>query len=122
MEQPMLNQNDRDNQLPPDRLGDRLDNQFFRDHPDRDYHIRVPIYKEGEPDEFALAFRSLGPHEKDRRRVIVRRLEPAKVAMFGIKYLPIPFLLFADESIEDTDKVLAPIFDGIMKEAAADLR
>ena len=113
----MLNHNDRSNQLPPERQGNVLDNQFFTDHPDRSYRIRLPIY-----NEYEEGFLSLGAHEKDRRRIIIKRLEPAKVAMFGIKYMPIPFLLFADESIEDTDAVLAPIFDGIMKNAAADLR
>jgi len=117
----MLNQSHHDNQLPPERQGNVLDNQFFTDHPDRSYRIRLP-QPSADADEFDLAFRSLGPHEKDRRRIIIKRLEPAKVAMFGIKYMPIPFLLFADESIEDTDAVLAPIFDGIMKNAAADLR
>jgi hypothetical protein len=106
----MLDLNPRSNQLPPERQGNVLDNQFFTDHPDRSYRIRLPIYK-----EYDLAFSSLGDHNKDRRRIIIKRLEPAKVAMFGIKYLPVPFLLFADESIEDTDKVLAPFFDGLIK-------
>jgi hypothetical protein len=91
--------------------------QFLENHPDRHYHIRRPS-----PGEFDHAFQSLGDHNEDRRRIIVKRLEPAKVAAFGVKYMPIPFLLFADESIEDTDATLAPIFDDIMRNAAADLR
>ena len=99
------------------------DDQFFTDHPDRHYRIRHPWpFGRNGGGEYNQEFLSLGPHERDRRRIIIKRLEPAKVAMFGIKYMPIPFLLFADESIEDTDAVLAPIFDGIMKNAAADLR
>jgi len=31
----------------------------------------------------------------------------------------VPFLMFADESIEDTDEVLAPILHGIMEDARA---
>jgi hypothetical protein len=91
--------------------------QFFEEHQDRNYHIRLPL-----TGEFEKEFISLGAHAIDRRRIIVKRLDAAKVAAFGVKYMPIPFLLFADESIEDTDEVLAPIFDGIMREAAADLR
>ena len=92
------------------------DEAFFAEHKDRTYRIRVP-----EPGEFADEFRSLGPHEKDRRRVIVKRVEWSKARMFGVKLMPIPMLAFADETIEDDDATLSPVFDGIMKEAMGGL-
>jgi hypothetical protein len=35
--------------------------------------------------------------------------------------MPIPFLAFADETIEDRDDIIGPIFKGIMATAAAEL-
>ena len=39
----------------------------------------------------------------------------------GIKVMRIPYLLFGDETVEDTDEILAPIVDRLMKEAAQQL-
>jgi len=98
-----------------------LDERFFKEHPDRDYRIREPAGSavEGDPPEFDAQFRSLGNHDVSRRRIIVKRMDRLKARMFGLKYMPIPFLLFADESISDNDTTLRPIFDGIMRDAAA---
>ena len=90
------------------------DAQFFTDHPDRSYRIRLP-----EPKECSGEFWSLGDHESSRRRIIcwkVPRGNPA-FGTFG-KILKVPFLAFADETIEDDDATLKPIMDQIMRGAA----
>ena len=71
-------------------------------------------------------FWSLGPHDKSRRRIIVWRVPDGPQADLARKrmrlkrnevpLLKIPFLLYADESIEDTDAILLPLIDGIMRE------
>ena len=103
------------------------DEEFFATHPDRRCRIRLPakqleIDKQRAVrylDECELEFRSLGPHSQNRRRIIVWRVpegnpwyDPAKR-----KLLKIPFLLFADETVEDRDDVLMPILHGIMEQA-----
>lgn len=90
------------------------DEAFFTDHPDRRYRIRRPR----DEGEYQTEFQSLGPHQLDRRRIIVARVPPA-LRYFGVKLMPIPFLAFADETIENRDDVLAPIFKGIMENAGA---
>ena len=100
------------------------DSQWFASHPDRQSHIRSPIkilvtdkqrgtrYVEENEGEFW----SLGDHEKDRRRILLWKVpvdnsfyDPKKPAI-----LKIPFLLFADENIEDSDAVLLPIIHELM--------
>jgi hypothetical protein len=63
-------------------------------------------------------FITLGAHERSRRRIIVATVDP-RLGM-RVKFMKIPFLLFADETIEDTDAVLLPILDEIMRKAARD--
>jgi hypothetical protein len=106
----------------PAQIGHLADEQFFTDHPRREFHIRKPVLSttEGYASEFEQEFLSLGDHDVKRRRIIVKRVEPAKARQFGVKFMPIPFLLFADESLRDDDETLRPIFDTIMKNAAAD--
>jgi len=106
---------------------DEEDVRFFFQHPDRRAHIRAPKMAP-EIDEARAAhmvgemereFRTLGAHKRDRRRVILWRVpednpfyDPKKPSI-----LKIPFLAFADETIEDTDAILLPILDSIMNDA-----
>ena len=92
------------------------DEAFFADHSDRNFRIRLPV-----GSEHVNEFRSLGPHEEGRRRVIVSRVPFGIASMSGVKLMPIPFLAFADEEIADRDDVLGPIFRGIMEQAGADM-
>jgi hypothetical protein len=89
---------------------------FFAAHPDRKTHIRKPA----DPLEFLAEFRSLGPHDFDRRRIIYARVAPHVAARFNRELMAIPFLAFADETIEDRDDILLPILDEIMREARKD--
>ena len=104
------------------------DAQFFTDHPDRQARIREPgktIEINGQRganvvDEMRGEFRSLGDHDKSRRRIIVYRV-PKDNPMYDPKkpqLLKIPILLFADETIVDEDRVLLLEVDRIMREAA----
>ena len=92
------------------------DEAFFAEHPDRHYRIRLPVGA-----EYDREFCSLGPHEYARRRIIVPRVPAGLAMMTKVRLMPIPFLAFADETIEDRDDVLAPIFRGIMEQAGADM-
>ncbi len=102
------------------------DAQFFTDHPDRRARIRLPggpaPYRDRQRavhflPESEAEFRALGPHNKSRRRILVWRA-PADHPTHPNHLFKIPFLLFADETIEDRDDVLLPIIHGIMKQAA----
>lgn len=104
------------------------DEQFFTDHPDRQAHIRLPSKKPrinrargvDIVEECAGEFFSLGPHKKERRRILLWRL-PKENPYFDPEkqqILKIPFLAFADETIEDRDDILLPIIHRIMEEAA----
>lgn len=105
------------------------DEEFFTVYPDRNYRIRKPIKQitidkqraAHFAEEFEAEFQSLGPHKRDRRRIIIYRIprdspwfDPAKQLL-----MPVPMLAFADETIEDNDATLAPIFHGIMEDARA---
>ena len=100
------------------------DEEFFATHPDRQARIRLPtktlvIDKQRAAryeDEFRGEFWSLGAHDKDRRRVLVWRVPPGNpwYDPQKRKLLPIPFLVFAEETIEDRDDVLLPILDDVM--------
>ena len=92
----------------------QTDRRFFTDHPDRHFRIRSPLL-----GEFNSEFASLGAHNHDRRRIIVARVDKKRARHFGVPFARIPFLMFADESIEDTDAVLTPIFRRFLEDAAA---
>lgn len=101
----------------------RSDSGFFTDHADRKAHIRRPYKGECEGE-----FWSLGEHDRNRRRIILWRVPddnpmlPADWRKTNqVPLLKIPFLAFADESIEDSDAVLMPIVHQIMTDAAARL-
>jgi len=102
-----------------------IDIQFFNDHPDRKVRIRLPqkqtlIDKQRAVrylDEQELAFKQLGPHDIGRRRIIVYKV-PADHPEYANHLMQIPFLLFADETVEDRDDVLLPIVHQLMMEAA----
>ena len=91
---------------------DKSDKGFFSDHPDRKAHIRNP-YK----GECSGEFWSLGIHDADRRRIILCRADRLGNLLPNNQVMKIPFLAFADETIEDTDTVLLPIVGLIMAEA-----
>lgn len=102
------------------------DEQFFQQHKDRQAHIRLPGAPRPVRDEqravrylseCELEFRSLGPHDKSRRRIIAFRTS-SNHATHPNAILKIPFLAFSDETIEDRDDVLLPILTEIMVEAA----
>lgn len=87
---------------------------WFKEHKGRQAHIRLPIGKEAE-----AAFGTLGPHIFSRRRIILwRTAAPLPNGQWPI--LPIPFLVFSDDSVRDDDETLLPIVDEIMKAAAAE--
>jgi hypothetical protein len=95
------------------------DEHFFTFHPDRQIRIRLP-----EGNECQNEFRSLGDHNAARRRILVYRVpkdnpyyDPNKRPL-----LKIPFLLFSEESVEDTDEILLPILHEIMMDAAKNAR
>lgn len=97
------------------------DEQFFKQHPDRRARIRKPEFKAHRDsqravrylDEAELSFRQLGPHQKERRRIIAYRT-PADHPSHPNHIMPIPILLFADESIEDRDDILLPLIHKLM--------
>jgi hypothetical protein len=102
------------------------DAQFFTDHPDRQARIRLPggpaITRDAQRavrylSECELEFRSLGPHDKSRRRIIAYKT-PKDHPTHKNTIIKIPMLAFADETISDDDATLLPILDGIMKQAA----
>lgn len=101
------------------------DVQFFQQHRDRQARIRLPgreLHKDQQRavrylDEAELQFRSLGPHDPRRRRIIAFRT-PADHPTHPGTILKVPMLLFGDETVEDRDDVLLPILAEIMKDAA----
>lgn len=103
------------------------DEQFFATYPDRQARIRNPERQQAVTSQWGIMFVdecggeffSLGAHARDRRRIILWRVpadspwyDPAKPAV-----LKIPFLAYADETIEDRDDILLPIIHEIMTEA-----
>ncbi len=95
---------------------DNSDKRFFKDHLDRQAHIRLPYH-----DECSGEFFSLGDHQRTRRRILLWRVPRNNPHYARMKepIIKIPFLSFADENIEDNDDILLPIIDTIMNEAAA---
>ncbi len=102
-----------------------FDAQFFIQHPDRQARIRLPakeLFKDQQRsvrylDESELQFRSLGPHDPKRRRIIAFRT-PADHPTNPNAILKVPMLAFGDETIEDRDDVVLPILAEIMMQAA----
>jgi hypothetical protein len=105
------------------------DEQFFQIFPDRNYHIRKPdlvLEKDRQRrvryvEECEAEFMALGSHNKGRRRLLLYRV-PRDNPHYNPNKPPIlkvPFLAFADETIEDDDAILAPILHGIMEDARA---
>lgn len=92
-------------------LWEDVDKRFFAQHSDRYCHIRKPYAGECDAE-----FLTLGYHEKDRRRIILWRM-PSDNRYYNPdrpQISKIPFLLFADETVEDTDEVLRPIVHELM--------
>ena len=104
------------------------DAQFFTQYRDRYAHIRepsmmlvkLPSRQVKYVEECAGEFWSLGEHQKDRRRILLWRVPEHHPAYDPkeLKILKIPFLLFSDETVEDTDAVLLPIIHQLMTDAA----
>ena len=94
---------------------DNSDKMFFEHHPDRQTHIRLPFQGEAAGEFFAL-----GDHERTRRRILIWRIPRDSPYYHPVKQpiLKVPFLAFFDEIIDDTDDVLLPIIDTIMRESA----
>jgi hypothetical protein len=98
-----------------------VDAQFFTQHPDRQTRIRLPVKEvHRDPqravrylDECELQFRSLGQHDIRRRRIVIYRLS-ADHPTHPNHLLKIPFVLFADETVEDRDDVLLPLVHQFM--------
>lgn len=105
------------------------DAQFFSSFPDRQAHIRKQTnlphrdpktHRVTYEYECEQEFRSLGDHNVDRRRIILWRI-PRDSPFFNSanpQVMKIPFLLFADETIEDRDDILLPLLHKIMVEQA----
>lgn len=105
------------------------DAKFFIEHADRQARIRLPaktphINKQRAVrylDECEMEFRHLGSHDPKRRRILVYRV-PCDNPLYNPEapqLLKIPFLAFADETIEDRDDVLLPLIDQIMQDASS---
>lgn len=88
------------------------DEQFFRQHTDRQARIR-----QVHGDESNAEFLSLGPHDRARRRIICWKVPRGSKLAVG-KIVKIPFLAFADEAIEDDDRTLLPMIHELMMDAA----
>ncbi len=103
-----------------------VDAQFFLLHPDRRAHIRAPrkelvIDKQRGShvvDECEQEFLFLGDHNRDRRRILLTRSDHRGKLLPENRIMKIPFLLFSDETVEDTDEVLLPIIFELMQEQA----
>ena len=93
---------------------DNSDRHFFAQHPDRQARIRLPY-----ADECKGEYWSLGDHNRARRRILLWRVPRDNPHYHQLKQplLKIPFLAFADETIEDTDAVLLPLIHDIMLNA-----
>lgn len=100
---------------PVSDLFERADGAFFKQHPERQAHMRLPHESECKGE-----FWSLGEHNRTRRRIILWRIPPNHPQYSKLKapLMKIPFLAFADEAIEDTDDILLPLIHSIMEDAA----
>ena len=103
------------------------DEEFFAMFPDRQARIRKPELVQHKDqqravrylDECELEYRSLGPHDKNRRRIIVWRVPQGNPYYDPLaqKLVKVPMLAFADETIEDNDANVLAILEGIMQDA-----
>lgn len=93
------------------KLFEMHDRNFFVRHRDRLTHIRKPYAGEHEDE-----FQTLGYHERSRRRILLTRADFERKPLPGNKVLKMPFLLFADESVEDRDDILLPIIENLMRQ------
>lgn len=93
-------------------LYEKSDMLFFQYHRDRKVHIRQSY--DGECED---QFRTLGFHKRGRRRILLLRADFEGKPFPDYKMMKIPFIAFADETIEDTDAVLLPIIRDIMYDA-----
>lgn len=108
------------------------DEQFFIAHPDRQTHIRAPRKMPAinaqrrvrMVDEYEGEFWSLGDHERSRRRIILWKVPSDRWSLIPnhdgktVPIMKVPFIAFADETIEDRDDILLPILEEIMLGAA----
>lgn len=104
-----------------------IDEEFFATFPDRQARIRKPELVQHRDqqrsvrylDECELEFRSLGGHDRNRRRIIVWRVPEGNPWYDPVqqKLLKVPILLFSDESVEDSDAVVLPILYEVMSNA-----
>lgn len=94
------------------KLWQRADETYFKRYPARKYHIRN-AYK----GECHGEFWTLGPHEENRRRIILTRVDALQEPLPDRKVLKIPFLAFADEEIRDEDDTLFPIIRDILTDS-----
>jgi hypothetical protein len=99
------------------QLFDRSDAAFFVQHRDRKAHIRKPYIGEHE-----IEFQWLGWHDKERRHILLCRVDYEGKPLPDNKVLKVPFLAFADETIEDRDDILLPIINEIMYGRKAEMQ
>ena len=94
---------------------DNSDKQFFVRNPARMAHIRLPY-----GGECSGEFWSMGDHQRTRRRILIWRI-PKDSPYYDAEKQPIlkiPMLTLEGEEIADTDEVLVPLIDTIMREQA----
>ena len=91
---------------------DNSDKNFFCQHLDRKAHIRLPF-----ENECAGEFWQMGEHNRTRRRILLCRCDAQGQFLPEGRVMKIPFLLFADETVEDRDDILLPIIQEIMQGA-----
>ena len=87
------------------------DTTWFRSFPLRQARIREPMAGEAEGE-----FATLGMHNPKRRRMLIWKAPPDSPQPGRL--IPIPFLLAADESVENDDSTLMPIIAELMENAA----
>lgn len=95
---------------------------FFQRHPDRKARIRKPRLVQIRDKQRAIRyapecegeFWSLGEHDKERRWLLLTRVDFKNNPLPDHKIIKLPLLAFADETIEDTDEVLLPLIEQIM--------
>ena len=93
---------------------DNSDKNFFKDHPDRQAHIRLPFEAECDGE-----FWTLGDHNRTRRRIVLWRVPQGNPYYKPDKmpFIKIPMLAFSDETVEDRDDILLPIIEELMFDA-----
>lgn len=103
------------------------DEQFFMTFLDRQARIRKPEFVQVATKQRSVRFETecfmefmqLGPHKRDRRRILLWRV-PRDNPWYNPQKPPIlkiPYLLFGDETVEDRDDILLPLIHQVMMEA-----